>query len=77
MIKRADSNQKEIMDMCRKIPALSVFSTHTIGKGFPDIVIGFKGINYLIEIKDGSKFIPSTLDPSNPLSLTTSTKNKK
>jgi len=26
-----------------------------VGKGFPDIVIGYKGINYLVEIKDGEK----------------------
>lgn len=55
MIKRTDANHKEIIDAIRKIPALSVFSTHTIGKGFPDIVIGYKGINYLVEIKDGAK----------------------
>jgi hypothetical protein len=55
VIKRTDANHKEIIDAIRKIPALSVFSTHTIGKGFPDIVIGYKGINYLVEIKDGAK----------------------
>lgn len=55
MIKRTDSNQKKIMDMCRSIPTLSVFSTHTIGKGFPDIIIGYRGKNYLFEIKDGEK----------------------
>lgn len=43
------------MDRCRQIPALSIFTTHTIGKGFPDIVIGYRGKNYLIEIKDGNK----------------------
>jgi hypothetical protein len=55
MIRKTDANHKRIIDSCRKIPQLSVFSTHTIGKGFPDIVIGYKGINYLIEIKDGDK----------------------
>ena len=55
MIRRTDANHKEIVDTLRKIPFLSVFSTHTIGKGFPDIVIGYKGINYLVEIKDGAK----------------------
>lgn len=55
MIKRTDSNHAEIIKALRKIPNLSVFSTHEVGKGFPDIVIGYKGINYLIEIKDGNK----------------------
>jgi len=53
--KRTDSNHAEIIKALRKIPNLSVFSTHEVGKGFPDIVIGYKGINYLIEIKDGKK----------------------
>ena len=55
MIKRTDRNHAEIINALRKIPNLSVFSTHEVGKGFPDIVIGYKGINYLIEIKDGNK----------------------
>ena len=55
MIKRTDSNHAEIIKALRKIPNMSVFSTHEVGKGFPDIVIGYKGINYLIEIKDGNK----------------------
>lgn len=55
MIKRTDANHKDIIDAVRKIPSVSVFSTHMVGKGFPDIVIGYKGINYLVEIKDGAK----------------------
>jgi len=55
MIRKTDSNHKEIMNQLRKIPNISVFSTHTIGKGFSDIVVGYKGLNYLIEIKDGKK----------------------
>jgi hypothetical protein len=26
-----------------------------VGKGFPDIVIGYHGVNYLVEIKNGAK----------------------
>jgi hypothetical protein len=55
VIKRTDRNHSEIINALRKIPNLSVFSTHETGKGFPDIVVGYKGINYLIEIKDGKK----------------------
>ena len=28
---------------------------HTIGKGCPDIVVGFRGANILMELKDGDK----------------------
>jgi hypothetical protein len=55
MIKRTDANHKQMIDGLRKIPGISIFSTHMVGKGFPDIVIGYKGINYLVEIKDGAK----------------------
>lgn len=33
----------------------SVAVTSSLRNGFPDIVVGYKGENYLIEIKDGSK----------------------
>ena len=55
MIRRTDANHKELIDLIRQIPAASVFSTHEIGKGFPDIVVGYKGLNYIFEIKDGKK----------------------
>ena len=55
MIKKVDANQKELMTKLRLITGITVATTHTIGKGFPDIVIGYKGINYLVEIKDGTK----------------------
>ena len=54
-IKKVDTNQREIVTSLRKIAGVSVFSTHTIGKGFPDIAIGYKGKNYLFEIKDGER----------------------
>ena len=51
---RVDENQKRIVDMFRGL-GWSVAHTHTLGKGFPDLVVGFAGKNYLIEVKDGSK----------------------
>jgi len=33
----------------------SVAITSSLGDGFPDIVVGHRGRNYLVEIKDGSK----------------------
>lgn len=51
---RIDSNQTEIIQALRKVGA-SVAPTHMVGKGFPDIVVGFRGSNHLLEIKDGDK----------------------
>tara|TARA_R110000787_G_scaffold105550_1_gene212956 strand:- start:887 stop:1174 length:288 start_codon:yes stop_codon:yes gene_type:complete len=51
---RVDSNQKDIVSQLRKI-GCSVLHTHQLGKGAPDIIIGYNSRNYLVEIKDGSK----------------------
>jgi Holliday junction resolvase len=51
---RIDDNQNEIVKKLRDI-GCSVAITSAVGRGFPDIVVGFKGFNYLIEIKDGKK----------------------
>jgi Holliday junction resolvase len=48
--KRVDGNQKEIVEKLRRW-GLSVASTATIHKGFPDIIVGFSDINLLVEIK--------------------------
>jgi hypothetical protein len=53
MPKRADGNQREIVKTFRML-GYTVAHTHTVGKGFPDIVVGRNQVNYLIEIKDGS-----------------------
>jgi hypothetical protein len=50
---KVDSNQPEIVKAFRNL-GFSVFLTHTLGRGFPDIVAGKQGLNFLIEIKDGS-----------------------
>jgi hypothetical protein len=55
IVRKTDANHKDILTFLHHIPALSVFSAHSIGKGFPDIVVGYKGLNYLFEIKDGKK----------------------
>ena len=56
MRKRAkiDDNQTVIVKALRAIGA-SVQSLATIGGGCPDLVVGYRGVNYLLEIKDGSK----------------------
>lgn len=51
---RVDANQKEVVERLRKC-GFSVAILSNIGKGVPDLLVGANGINYLIELKDGSK----------------------
>ena len=51
---RADDNQPEIVKAFRKL-GWTVAHTHTVGKGFVDIVCSKGGHNILVEIKDGTK----------------------
>tara|TARA_R110001606_G_scaffold225925_2_gene374013 strand:- start:230 stop:520 length:291 start_codon:yes stop_codon:yes gene_type:complete len=51
---RVDANQKQIVAQLRGI-GCSVLHTHQLGKGAPDIIVGYNFNNYLIEIKDGEK----------------------
>lgn len=54
---KVDSNQGEIMKALRKLGA-SVQPLHGVGMGCPDLLVGFRGANFLMEIKDGDK-VPS------------------
>jgi hypothetical protein len=54
MPKRVDANQKPITKELRDL-GFSVSLTHEVGKGFPDIVVGFMGLNVLIELKVDEK----------------------
>jgi hypothetical protein len=51
---RTDDNQREIVDALRSVGA-SVQLLHTVGKGCPDLLVGFRGQNFLLEVKDGKK----------------------
>lgn len=50
---RVDKNHKEIVQGLRAIGA-TVVSLAIVGKGTPDILVGYMGCNYLFEIKSGS-----------------------
>ena len=52
---RVDGNQSEIIRLSRQIPGLSVKVLSDVGDGFTDTIYGYMGVNYLIEIKNGSK----------------------
>lgn len=51
---RVDGNQAEVIAALRNAGA-SVDCLHMLGRGVPDLLIGHNGVNYLFEIKDGSK----------------------
>lgn len=51
---RVDGNQTQIVDALRKA-GCSVLSLASVGGGCPDLVVGVRGKNLLIEVKDGSK----------------------
>lgn len=48
---KTDQNQREIINVLREIGA-KVTVTSGLGGGFPDCVVGFRGVNYLLEIKN-------------------------
>ena len=54
MIRRAakvDANQAEIVECLREIPECSVAITSVVGNGFVDIVVGYRGFNFMFELK--------------------------
>lgn len=52
--RRTDRNHAEIVNALRKLQC-SVADTSGAGCGFPDLVVGVRGHNLLIEVKDGRK----------------------
>lgn len=54
MPKRVDANQPDIVRLFRQM-GCSVLILSEVGKGCPDICVGYHGQNFLVEIKDGSK----------------------
>jgi len=60
--KRTDVNQKEIVHALREHGAV-VTDLSGVGKGCPDLLVGFNKTTYLIEIKRDSKakFTPEQL----------------
>lgn len=51
---RVDVNQRQITKELRAA-GFSVAITSQLGKGFPDLVIGYKGVNLMVELKATSK----------------------
>jgi hypothetical protein len=51
---KVDANQREVVAALRGANA-SVQLLHAVGEGCPDLLVGYKGLNMLLEVKDGSK----------------------
>jgi hypothetical protein len=51
---KVDANQAAVVAALRHIGA-SVQPLHAVGAGVPDLLVGFQGRNWLIEVKDGRK----------------------
>ena len=51
---KADANQSEIVKALRQM-GCTVQHLHMVGAGCPDIMVGWRGETFLLEIKDGNK----------------------
>ena len=51
---RVDDNQAELVKQLRKAGA-TVQHLHTQGRGCPDLLVGWRGLNLLFEVKDPNK----------------------
>ena len=51
---KVDANQRQVVEALRDEGA-SVQLLHAVGEGCPDLLVGYKGLNMLLEVKDGSK----------------------
>jgi Holliday junction resolvase len=52
--KRVDANQEQLTKELREL-GFSVYHTHALGKGFPDLIINGGMMNHLIELKASGK----------------------
>jgi hypothetical protein len=51
--KKIDANQPRIVEQLRKLH-VSVRVLSMVGEGFPDLILGFRKMCFIIELKDGS-----------------------
>jgi hypothetical protein len=49
--KRTDANQASIMAVLRQVGA-TVVDLSAVGKGCPDLLVGHRGVTYLLEVKN-------------------------
>lgn len=49
---KIDINQPELVKQLRSIPGCTVQPLHMVGKGCPDLLVGFMNKNYVLEAKN-------------------------
>jgi len=49
--KKTDANQSAIIAVLREVGA-TVVDLSAVGKGVPDLLVGFRGATYLLEVKN-------------------------
>ena len=47
---RTDNNHQEIMDYLRKTMGAQVQDLSGVGKGCPDLLVGWRGVDFLLEV---------------------------
>lgn len=50
---KVDANQREIVDALRAA-GVEVYSLASLGGGCPDLLAGYRGTNYLLEVKSAT-----------------------
>lgn len=51
---KVDANQAEIVKALRGV-GCSVQHLHAVGEGCPDLLVGYQGVNFVVEVNDGSR----------------------
>lgn len=52
---RVDGNQTALTAELRQLPGISVLIMSQLGHGAPDLCVGYKARNYMLEVKDPDK----------------------
>ena len=56
LAKRTDGNHSLVVEQLREaLPEANIFDSSGAGRGFPDLVIGWKGFNFLVELKNPAR----------------------
>lgn len=67
---KIDPNQPDIVRALRRAGA-AVRSLAAVGDGMPDLAVGFRGVNYFLEVKDPESSRGSDLTPKQEIFFNT------
>lgn len=52
---RSDANHYAIIRQLEQVPGIMTVDIHSLGRGVGDLLVGYRGHNFLFEIKDPKK----------------------